>query len=107
MKSHRKLTQVVRAESDKGNGLFEKSYVKSTVVTSRGQKLNSLMDRLHGEIEVQIAAFMISSFGPLPGSVRNDGRALVKKGVVHPQLVESPLHPILKRLARDRLNHRR
>ena len=50
---------------------------------------------------------MISSFEPLPGSVRNDGRALVEKGVVHPQLVESPLHPILKRLAGDRLNHRR
>ena len=65
------------------------------------------MDRLHDEIKVGIAAFMISSFGPLPGSVRNDGRALVKKGVVHPQLVESPPHPILKRLARDRLNHRR
>ena len=65
------------------------------------------MDRQHDEIKVRIAAFMISSFEPLPGSVRNDGRALVKKGVVHPQLVESPLHPILKRLAGDRLDHRR
>ena len=27
MKSHRKLTQVVRAQSDKGNGPFEKSDV--------------------------------------------------------------------------------
>ena len=65
------------------------------------------MDRLHDEIQVRIATFMITSFGSLPGSVRNDGRALVKKGVVHPQLVESPLHPILKPLARDCLNHRR
>ena len=57
MKSHRKLTQVLRAESDKGYGPFEKSDVERTVVTSRGHKLNSLMDRLHGEM-----AFMISKF---------------------------------------------
>ena len=60
-----------------------------------------------GNKDGRIAALMISSFEPLPGSVRNDGRALVKEGVVHAQLVESPLHPILKRLTGDRLNHRR
>ena len=43
----------------------------------------------------------------LPGSVGNYGLVFVEEGVVHAELVEGPLHPILKRLAGDRLDHRR
>ena len=43
----------------------------------------------------------------LPGSVGNYGRVFVEESVVHSKLVERPLHPILERLAGDRLDHRR
>ena len=43
----------------------------------------------------------------LPGPVGNDGLALVEEGVVHTELVEGALDPVLERLSGDRLNHRR